>query len=183
MRWLGSILFAGVIGIAGTPAFAQDTAPAEESAEALVRGLYEAVTFEAGTTPDWDHVRMMFLDRATVVLRTSRTATTVFDVAGFVGDFVNFIERANVRETGFTERVVRTHVTEIGDIAHVLVLYEASIPGSGRPPQQGVDSFQLIRKDGRWLIVSVVNEIPGPNRPIPPELRGGYESFRQFTDR
>jgi hypothetical protein len=155
------------------PLSAQAADVRQSDAESLVRGLYTAVTFEAGTTPDWDHVRSMFLDRATVVLRTTRTATTVFDVDGFVADFVSFIERANVQATGFTERVVRVRPLVFGDIAHVLVLYEASIPGSGRPPQQGVDSFQLIRRDGRWWIVSIVNEIPTPDRPLPPELTGG----------
>ena len=57
-----------------------------------------------------------------------------------------------------------------GDMAHVLVLYEARIPGSGRPPQLGVDSFQLIRKQGRWWIAGVINELPTPERPVPAEL-------------
>jgi hypothetical protein len=59
----------------------------------------------------------------------------------------------------------------MGDMANVLVLYEASIPGSASPPQKGVDSFSLIRKHGRWWIVSITNEIPTPSRPIPAALR------------
>jgi hypothetical protein len=57
------------------------------------------------------------------------------------------------------------------DIAHVLVLYEAIAPAMSRPPQQGVDSFQLIRKDGRWWIVSITNDIVTPETPAPPELQ------------
>jgi hypothetical protein len=91
----------------------------------------------------------------------------VFTVDGFVQDFVDFIERANARATGFRESVVRLDATEFGDIAHVVVLYEASIPGASRPPQRGVDSFQLIRRDGRWWIVSILNEIPTTERPAP----------------
>ena len=140
------------------------------TATGLVAELYEEVTFDAGATPDWDRVRSMFLDRATVVLRTGREETTVFSVDGFVEDFIAFVERANVRETGFEERVVRSKPLVFGDIAHVLVLYEAHIPGSERPPRQGVDSFQLIRRDGRWWIVSVTNELPGPERPVPQPL-------------
>ena len=45
------------------------------------------------------------------------------------------------------------------------------IPRSVR--QQGVDAVQLTRKDGRWLIASILNEIPTPSRPIPDILRGG----------
>jgi hypothetical protein len=141
------------------------------SAEAVVRRLYDLITFDRGATPDWDAVRSLFLEQAVIVLRTSRTDTTVFSREGFVQDFVNFIERANVEEKGFTERIVRMKPMVFGDLAHVLVLYEAHVNGSPRPPQPGVDSFQLARRDGEWKIVSVVNEIPSPDRPVPAILQ------------
>ena len=34
-----------------------------------------------------------------------------------------------------------------------------------------VDSFQLVKKDGRWWIVSVVNDLPSPEYPVPAALR------------
>ena len=141
------------------------------TAEGLVSELYKSVTFPSGTTPDWNKVRAMFLPDAVVVLRTSRDKATVFSVDGFVEDFVAFIERAGAQKTGFAERIIRAKPAVFRDIAHVLVLYEARIPGSPRPPQQGVDSFELIRKDGRWWIVSITNDLPTPDHPIPPELR------------
>lgn len=155
------------------PARAQAPFPAEawDRPEEVVRGLYRMVTFETGGSPDWQQVRSLFLDRAVVVLRTSRQATSIFSVDGFVQDFVDFIERAEAKKTGFTERVVRMDPMVFGDIADVLVLYEAHIPGSARAPQQGVDSFHLIRKDARWWIVSIVNEIPAPDRPLPRRLQ------------
>jgi hypothetical protein len=162
-------LAAALLMLAG-PVSAQAD-PDAATAEGLVRALYDRVSSEPGTTPDWDDVRSAFLPQAIVVLRTSRDSTTVFTLEGFVQDFVNFIERANVKETGFRERVVKTQATVFGDLAHVLVLYEAQITGSPRPPQQGVDSFQLIRRQSRWWIVSVTNELPNPSRPIPAELQ------------
>ena len=167
-RWL--LLLVGILLLPAVPAVAQDD-PDAATAEGLVRALYDRVSSEPGTIPDWDQVRSAFLPQAIVVLRTSRDSTTVFTLEGFVQDFVNFIERANVRETGFRERVVKTQATVFGDMAHVLVLYEAHITGSARPPQQGVDSFQLIRREGRWWIVSVTNEIPTPDRPVPVGLQ------------
>jgi hypothetical protein len=107
-----------------------------------------------------------------VVLRTSREGTSVFTLEEFVQDWLRFIEGSNVEASGFTERILRTHTTEFGDIAHVWVLYEAEIPGRGRPAQAGVDSFQLVRRDGVWKIASILNEIPIPGRPIPQVLRG-----------
>jgi hypothetical protein len=145
--------------------------PAFETPEGLVNALYDAVTFEAGESPDWDWVKSMFIDEGVVVLRTGREETTVFSVEGFVEDFTRFIEGSGVEKTGFVEKILRTKAMVLGDMAHILVLYEAWIPGGERPPQQGVDSFQLIRKDGRWRIVSITNEIPTPERPVPAELQ------------
>jgi hypothetical protein len=150
---------------------ASDEQSVFKSPEGVVDELYRLVTFDAGHTPDWNRVRSLFIDEAVIVLRTSREATSVFSVDGFVDDFIRFIERANVAETGFVEEIIRTKPMVFGDMAHVLVLYEASITGASRPPQQGVDSFSLIKKDGRWWIAAITNEIPTPDRPIPAALR------------
>ena len=144
---------------------------AVETPEDVVATIYDLVSFEAGNTPDWDEVRSLFIPEAVVVLRTAREATIVFSLEGFVGDFVNFIENSPAGEMGFTEKVIRMKSMVFGDMAHVLVLYEAHITGSARAPSQGVDGFSLIRKDGRWLIVSITNEIPTADRPIPEVLR------------
>ena len=138
--------------------------------EQVVRALYGMVTFDPGNTPDWAEVRSVFIDEAVVVLRTSSTASTVFSLDEFVQDFVDFIERDNVEETGFVERVVAVESMVFRDIAHVLVLYESSIPGV-RPPRPGVDSFELIRRDGRWKIVFAVNDLPTAEHPVPAVLR------------
>jgi len=73
------------------------------------------------------------------------------------------------KESGFTERVLRMRTWEYGEMAHVLVLYEAQIPG--RPAQQGVDSWLLARRDGRWRVAGLTNEVVTPNRPVPADLQ------------
>jgi len=145
----------------------------------LVAGLYGLVSSTGGKLPAWDKVRACFLKEAVIVLRTSRTATTVFSVDGFIKDFVYFYDRPFKRgeatvvpkDSGFTEKVIRMKTWEYGDMAHVLVLYEASITGFPMSPQQGIDSWLLVRRDGRWSIAAATNELVTPARPIPPELR------------
>jgi hypothetical protein len=151
------------------PTVAAEEAPFD-AADGVVTELYRLVTFDQGTTPDWDQVRALFIDEAVIVLRTSRTDMKVLSVDGFIEEFVSFIDRAGVVETGFVEKIIRTKPMVFGDIAHILVLYDAEVPGSQRHPQQGVDSFHLIHKDGRWWIASIVNEVPMADRPLPAEL-------------
>ncbi len=140
------------------------------SPEGVVRELYRLVTFDAGTTPDFDEVRSLFLDDAVIVLRSAPDSMRVLSVEGFVDDWLDFIARAEVEKTGFVEEIIRLKPMVFGDIAHVLVLYEASIPGWERPPQQGVDSVQLVRRQGAWRIVAITNELPSAELPVPAEL-------------
>ena len=152
-------------------ALLSQTPKAFESAEGLVSEIYQSVSFDsAGPMPDWEKVRSMFLENAVIVLRVARDSTAVFSVQEFISDFTNFIERSAARRSGFRERVIRMKPMVFGNIAHILVLYEAHIPGSQRPPQRGVDSWELLKRDGRWWTVAVTNEVPAPDRPIPAEL-------------
>ena len=169
-----------VIGLFAATATAQQAPPpSPRPVGGVVAGLYTLVSAPGGQMPDWDGVRALFLKEAVIVLRTSRTAMTTFSLDGFIQDFVDFYERpfrrgeatAIPKDSGFTEKVVRMKVWEYGDTAHVLVLYEARITGFTMPPQQGIDSWLLVRQGGLWLIAAVTNEIVTPDRPVPPELR------------
>jgi hypothetical protein len=162
--------FAHLATLALCVAFIPQASAQSGSAEDVVADLYALVTFEPGEVADWDAVRALFLPQATVVLRTGPEEMSVFSLEGFVDDFVSFIERANVIETGFTERILCMRSMTFGDIAHVGVLFDSHIPGSGRPPNPGIDFFDLIRLDGEWRIVSVINDRPAPGRPLPAGL-------------
>jgi len=158
----------------GFPAQSQTSSAqnAFHTAEGLVSEIYKTVSFDStAPKPDWEKVRSMFIGNAVIVLRVTRDSTAVFSVQGFIDDFVKFIERSPAKQRGFWERIVRMKPMVFGDIAHILVLYEAYIPGTPRPPQQGVDSWELIKKNGRWWIAAVTNEIPTRERPIPAELQ------------
>jgi hypothetical protein len=141
----------------------------KNSPEEIVDKLYELVTFEKGTEPDWGKVKELFIDEAIIVLRTSRTDNTIFDPDGFVSDFKRFIDDFNVKETGFSENILKKHGRVFGDIAWYMVLYEAKIPETEKQ-NKGIDHFSLVKKNGEWKIVSITNEIPTKERVIPEEL-------------
>lgn len=152
-----------------TPAGAQ--APAAAGAEEVVKTLYQRVSFDAGRSVDWEQVKALFIPEAVIVLRTSRTAMTVFDRDGFVRDFVRFIDEAKLQDRAFEEQILAIRTQELGDVARATVHYAARIPSDGRPAQQGIDVFLLMKRDGAWRIVSIVNEIVRQGVTIPDELR------------
>jgi hypothetical protein len=138
--------------------------------EALIRELYKTVSIKAGEKlPDWEKVRNMFYEKANVSLRVSRTQYNIFDTAGFIKDFVDFYQNSKAHIDGFGETILNLKKTVAGKIAHILTLYEARIYGG--PSNQGIDSWQLINKDGRWWIFSITNEIIDAKTPIPDILK------------
>ena len=146
-------------------------APAYSTAEDVVNELYRLVSIEKGQETDWERVRQLFLPQAVIVLRISKTESQVFDVQGWIDDFRTWDEKAKVKETGFSEKIITMKPRVFRDIANVFVLYEASITGATRPPTRGVDSIELIKKDGRWWIAAITNDLINADNPAPAELR------------
>jgi len=143
-----------------------------DTPESLITEIYKTVTFTVdGPLPDWEKVRSMFIGDAVIVMRVTLDSMAVFSVKGFIDDFVNFVEKSPAKTVGFTERILNMNPMVFGDIAHILVLYEASITGMKRPPTVGVDSWHLLKRDGRWWITSVANDITTKERPAPNELK------------
>ncbi len=165
------VLFTFSAGMVRAQATGSPAADAQATAEGTVRELYKLVTFEPGSPPDWNKVRSLFISEAVVVLRTGFNQTSVFDVDGFVQDFVDFIEKSPAKTQGFTEKIVRLRTFEFGEMARITTLYEAHIPGTPRAPQQGIDVFLLTKKEGKWSITAVANEVVLPGSVLPDELR------------
>ena len=142
----------------------------EKSAKNIVVELYELVTFPKGSTPDWNPVKELFIQEAIIVLRSSRTEMKTMNLDGFVADFQHFIESANVVNTGFSETILKIDGQTFGETAWFSVLFRAEIPGTERR-NVGIDHFSLIKKDGEWKIVSIVNEVVSDENPVPNNLK------------
>ena len=141
-----------------------------KSAEAVVEGLYNLVSWEPGKIADWDKVKNLFHEDAVVSMRRSRTQMITLNKQGFVDLFIQDVNRYNLQATGFSEKIIKKKLTILGDAAYCTVLYEVSIPNNPNSVQRGVDSFHLLKKDGRWWITSIINEA-GQGLIIPEEVR------------
>jgi hypothetical protein len=140
--------------------------------ESLIRGLYAAVTFDTGNVPDWDYVSKFFTPEAVIAVRMTRTSMAILNVEEFVKWFDDDVKKYKMKERGFEESIEKLKLTVFGDMAHCFVVYKARFKTpADSPGQLGLDSWGLMKKDGRWWIVSVTNDVVTPQRPLPEELR------------
>jgi hypothetical protein len=140
--------------------------------ESLVRGLYASVTFEPGTLPEWDYVRSFFIPEAVFGVRKSRTTMDVLDLDGFVGWWLEDIEKHKLEERGLEESVDKLKMIAYGNIAQCFVVYKVRLlTPPDAPGQLGLDCFGLMKKDRRWWIVSITNDVITPQNPLPDFLR------------
>jgi hypothetical protein len=142
-----------------------------ETAEGVVQELYRLICVPVGAKTDWEQVRNLFIPEAVIILRVSKTASNTFTVQGWIDDFIAYNEKAKSSERGFEEKIVRMSTTVFRDIAHILVLYEARMLDWSKPAAPGVDSIELIRRDGRWWIAAITNDLPNEAHPIPAALK------------
>lgn len=140
--------------------------------ESLLRSFFASVSFAPRATPDWDHVRKFFIPEAVFAVRQTRTSMAALDLDQFAAWWEADIQEYKMKERGFQETIERSKFTVFGDMAQCFVVYKAKfkIPADA-PGQIGLDNYSLVKKEGRWWIVSVTNEIPTPQRPLPEELR------------
>lgn len=152
-----------------TVAPCQNTKGKFDDPQGVVEELYRLVTFQAGEMPDWEQVKALFIEEAVIVLRLGPATMRTFNRQSFVDYFIYDIKRANLLESGFTERILNCQIRIIKDIAHCYVLYEVIVPGrfNDKPVNRGIDSFHLIKRNGQWLIASIINEGFRMTEPIP----------------
>lgn len=142
---------------------------------ALIDGLYAAVTFEAGETPDWERARSFFLPEAVIVFAARVEGTAqVMNLDGWVQDFVSFCEDRDLASKGFHETIVGREVSVYGNIAHAFVVFEPRVgPDWDSPTVPGTDAINLVRQDGRWWITSITTQFSSDTYPIPERFRPG----------
>lgn len=146
-----------------------DQAAADRAAvERAVAEVYAVISGPVGQPRDFDHMRTLFTPDARM------TAITARGLAG--GTVEDYITRsgAMLTESGFTERSLVNRVELYGDLAHVWSSYEGTFANAdgSEGSVRGINSFQLVRQDGRWLVQSIFWQAEAPERPLPHDMTG-----------
>jgi hypothetical protein len=131
--------------------------------DAAVRGVYEVISGPPGQKRDFDLMRSLFASGATL------KATGPKGLRG--GSLEDYISRnaAILEKDGFTERELGRRVEIWGGLATAWSSYDGRT-ANGSFHERGINSFQLVKIDGKWLVASILWQEETPDNPLPADL-------------
>lgn len=175
------LAFAALLLVAApSRAQAPEADPADvASPEAIVAAAYDALGRAPGEPFDWDRLRSLHLPDATLIPNTEQTggAFRVYSLEDFIAWVdASYEEHAPIgseKDQGFAEEEVHHVVHRFGDVAQVFSTYQKRFWDADQILGRGINSYQLVRHDGRWWIASIAWDEESGAGPIPAEYGGG----------
>ena len=123
------------------------------SIEAVIKSLYDSISFKKGERPGLQKLEKLFIDEARLI-RTTKDSHEIMSVGDFVSSFNTRIDAGDFIE--FREYEIKKKIEKFGKIAHVLSTYESDFetPG-GKLNARGINSIQLMDINGEWKVVTI----------------------------
>lgn len=145
------------------------------SPEAIVLAGYAALARAPGDPFDWDRFRSLFLPDAQMIPSTEQRGGE-FSVLT-VEEFIDWIDGwaaendpiGGPNDQGFVEEQIAIDLEVYGDIAQAFSTYQKHVWESDEIQGRGINSFSLVRNDGRWWIASVAWDEEVGAGPVPDE--------------
>jgi hypothetical protein len=157
---IGSLLIAAAL--AATQPSKADLA----GIDAAIRGVYEVISGPPGKRRDFDRMRSLFAPNATLKAIGPKGLR-----GGSLEDYIS--RNAEVLEKeGFTERELGRRVEVWGGLATAWSAYDGRT-ANGSFHERGINSFQLVKIDGKWKVASILWQEETPANPLPRNLLTG----------
>ena len=131
--------------------------------DAAIRGVYEVISGPPGQKRDFDRMRAMFAPGATMKAIGAKGLR-----GGTVEDYIGR-NSAILEKEGFTEREVGRRVEVWGGLATAWSAYDGRT-ANGSFHERGINSFQLVKVDGKWLVASILWQEEGKQFPLPKDM-------------
>ncbi len=137
------------------------------SPEALARAVYETISGPVGQERDWTRMKNLWLPGARIILASQKyRGKAAYESL----NLEQFILRVSdyYRTEGFYEKELAGRLNQFGEIASYWSTFEVR-KGSptGAFNGRGINSFQMVRKEGRWWITQLVFDFESDIQPIP----------------
>ncbi|MFL6751722.1 MAG: hypothetical protein ACJ8FL_00610 [Sphingomicrobium sp.] len=157
---IASLIIAAAV--AASPPTKADLAAIDQT----IHGVYDVISGPPGQKRDFDRMRSMFAPGATL------KAIGVKGLRG--GSLEDYISRnaAILEKEGFTERELGRRVEVWGGLATAWSAYDGRT-ANGSFHERGINSFQLVKVDGKWLVASILWQEETPANPLPAGLIRG----------
>jgi hypothetical protein len=134
--------------------------------EKAVTGVYEVISGPAGQKRDFYRMRTMFAPGATMKSIGPKGLR-----GGAVEDYIAR-NAAILEKEGFTERELGRRVEQWGNLATAWSAYDGRT-ANGSFHERGINSIQLVKVDGKWLVASILWQEETPDFPLPNDLVKG----------
>jgi hypothetical protein len=131
--------------------------------DAAIRGVYEIISGPPGKKRDFDKMRSLFATNATMKAIGPKGLR-----GGSVEDYISR-NQAILEKEGFTERELGRRVELWGGLATAWSAYDGRT-ANGSFHERGINSFQLVKIDGKWLVASILWQEETPDNPLPADL-------------
>lgn len=149
------------VPMAGVELSVSDT---EKAINQLVKDAYAFISFEKGTKPDYEALRSIFTDDATLYNFRGDSLSFSF-IDDFIEGFKSGIERGGM--LAFYEVELGGKTEYFGNIGHRISAYASYFDGSEEIGEKGVNSFQVLHVNGKWLINSIIWDVEKDGQAIP----------------
>ena len=131
-----------------------------------IRGVYEVISGPPGQKRDFDRMRSLFAPTATLKAIGPKGLH-----GGSVEDYISR-NKDVLEKMGFTERELGRRTEVWGGLATAWSAYDGRT-ADGSFHERGINSFQLVKIDGKWLVASILWQEETPENPLPRDLLKG----------
>ena len=156
---IAALMFAAAVA-------AQPTAADLAGIDAAIRGVYDVISGPPGQKRDFDRMRSLFAPGATLKAIGPKGLH-----GGSLEDYIARDKDILERE-GFTERELGRRTEVWGGLATAWSAYDGRT-ANGSFHERGINSFQLVKIDGKWVVASILWQEETPANPLPRNLIQG----------
>lgn len=164
--FLAWLMVVAMCGFAGPVRCVGQPATNEHSIDTVIGELYGSLKFNSNTMPDWDRFQSLFIDSA-YLIHVADTTYQRMSVDTFIDAYRKQINSGNF--ISFNEFEIHRVTDTYGHISQVYSTYKEEAETSKGPiNSRGINSIQLLKKDDRWYIVSIIWYDENEENPLPP---------------
>ena len=161
---IGILAAAALAGAGGQPGTKADLA----AIDTTIHAVYDVISGPPGQKRDFDHMRSLFAPGATLKAIGPKGLR-----GGSLEDYISR-NQAILEKEGFTERELGRRVEIWGGLATAWSAYDGRT-ASGSFHERGINSFQLVKIDGKWVVASILWQEETPDNPLPTNLTKGLK--------